>query len=189
MFRSILSFLAAALVSTLLIPADGLSGTEAELRDVTWADLAPGGRDKREYVRNASPLASLVLGLKGDAPHKPEMARALDGKRVRLSGYIVPLEFSNGGVKSFLLVPYVGACIHVPPPPKNQIVMVTSARPIKARGLFQAVTVTGILSIANARTEVAETGYSLTASDVSAYKTYRRIKRLEGHGDGDTDRQ
>lgn len=189
MFRFILLLLAAALVSTLLMPADGLAGTNTALRDVTWADLAPGGRDKREYVRNASPLASLVLGLKGDVPREPEMARDLDGKRVRLSGYIVPLEFSDGGVKSFLLVPYVGACIHVPPPPKNQIVMVTSARPIKARGLFQAVTVTGTLSIADSRSEVAETGYRLTASNVSAYKAYRRIKRLQGHDDGDTDRE
>ncbi|CAN0589312.1 unnamed protein product, partial [Laminaria digitata] len=127
----------------------------------------------------------LVRGLKGDVPRKPKMAGELDGKRVRLSGYIVPLEFSDGGVRAFLLVPYVGACIHVPPPPKNQIVMVTSDSPIKPRGLFQAVTVTGTLSIADARTELAETGYRLNASDVSAYSEYHRIKRLRGHRDDD----
>lgn len=184
-----ISFLAAAFLAAMLMPVESLAdsgaGKEAEVRDVTWADLAPGGRDKKEYVRNASPLASLVLGLKGDVPRKPEMAVALDGKRVRLSGYIVPLEFSDGGVKTFLLVPYVGACIHVPPPPKNQIVMVTSANPIRARGLFAAVTVTGSLSIADSRTEVAETGYRLDASDVSEYSDYRRVKRLQGHPDGD----
>ncbi|CAN0411045.1 unnamed protein product [Discosporangium mesarthrocarpum] len=187
MLKSTISFLAAALLAAMLIPVDSLADTG--IRDVTWADLAPGGRDQREYVRNVSPLASLVLGLKGDVPRKPEMAGELDGKRVRLSGYIVPLEFSDGGVKTFLLVPYVGACIHVPPPPKNQIVMVTSASPIKARGLFAAVTVTGTLSIADARTEVAETGYRLNASDVSRYTEYRRVKRLPGHPDGDTARE
>lgn len=183
MFKSMISFFAAAVLSTTLIPVDGLA--ETGIRDVTWADLAPGGRDQREYVRSVSPLASLVLGLKGDAPRKPEMARDLDGKRVRLSGYIVPLEFAKGGVRSFLLVPYVGACIHVPPPPKNQIVMVTSADPVEARGLFEAVTVTGTLSIADARTEVAETGYSLKANKVEAYREYHRVRRLQGHRDRD----
>lgn len=181
MFKSTISFFAAALLSAMLIPVDGLA--DAGARDVTWADLAPGGRDQKEYVRSVSPLASLVLGLKGDVPRKPEMAGNLDGKRVRLSGYIVPLEFSDGGIKTFLLVPYVGACIHVPPPPKNQIVMVTGSSPFKARGLFEAVTVTGTLSIANGRTEVAETGYHLKASDLADYTDYRRIKRLQGHRD------
>lgn len=183
MFKSTISFFAAAVLPAMLVSVDGLA--ETGIRDVTWADLAPGGRDQREYVRSVSPLTSLVLSLKGDAPRKPEMAGALDGKRVRLSGYIVPLEFSVSGVKAFLLVPYVGACIHVPPPPKNQIVMVTSANPIEARGLFEAVTVTGTLSIADARTEVAETGYHLKASNVDAYREYRRIKRLQGHRDRD----
>tara|TARA_R110002072_G_scaffold35177_37_gene104450 strand:- start:1474 stop:2019 length:546 start_codon:yes stop_codon:yes gene_type:complete len=181
----------------MLIPVDSLAdsrkgagaGADAGVRDITWADLAPGGRDKREYVRDVSPLASLVLRLKGDVPQTPVMAGELDGRRVRLSGYIVPLEFIDGGVRTFLLVPYVGACIHVPPPPKNQIVMVTSARPIEARGLFQAVTVTGTLSIADSRTEVAETGYRLNASDVSAYSEYRRVKRLQGHRDADAPRE
>ena len=187
MFRYTLSILAVAFLATILIPADSLAGTG--IRDVTWADLAPGGRDQREYVRNASPLASLVLGLRGDVPRKPEIAAGLDGKLVRLSGYIVPLEFSDGGVKTFLLVPYVGACIHVPPPPKNQIVLVTGSSPIKARGLFEAVTVTGTLSIADSRTEVAETGYLMNASDVSPYREYRRVKRLQGHRDGDAGQQ
>ncbi|CAN0589418.1 unnamed protein product, partial [Laminaria digitata] len=76
-FRSTVSFLAAAFLSTLLIPVDSVA--DAGLREVTWADLAPGGRDQREYVRNVSPLASLVLGLKGDVPRKPKMAGELDG--------------------------------------------------------------------------------------------------------------
>lgn len=150
-------------------------------RDVTWGDLAPGGRDQREYARSASPLISLILGLKGDVPAEPKMADDLNGERVRLSGYVVPLKISGRGVEEFLLVPYVGACVHVPPPPKNQIVMVTSAEPVRARGLFQAVTVTGTLSVAGSKTELAETGYRLKASRVSAYDKYRLIKRVPGH--------
>ena len=50
--------------------------------------------------------------------------KALDGKLVKIPGYMVPLEDDSEVVSEFLLVPYVGACIHTPPPPPNQIVQV-----------------------------------------------------------------
>ena len=34
----------------------------------------------------------------------------LDGKQIRMPGYLLPLEFSEKGVTDFFLVPYVGAC-------------------------------------------------------------------------------
>ena len=54
---------------------------------------------------------------------------ALDGVTVRLPGYIIPVDLGADGVTSFVLVPYVGACIHVPPPPANQLVFVTTEKP------------------------------------------------------------
>ncbi|MAI49677.1 MAG: hypothetical protein CMM16_03810 [Rhodospirillaceae bacterium] len=184
MFKTWATFLATVLVLAMLIPFKSLA--DPAPRDITWADLAPGGTNKREYLRGVSPLAALVLSAMGNERPKPEMAGDFDGKEVRLSGYIIPLEFSNGGVQVFLLVPYVGACIHVPPPPKNQIVMVSSPRPIQPRSLFEAVTVTGLLSIAESRTGLAETGYRLTASDVSRYRLYRHVKRLQDHSGAET---
>jgi uncharacterized protein len=183
MFHSKISLYAAAMFMAVLTPFHGLA--DSGIRDVTWRDLAPGGRVKQEYVRNASPLMSLLLDLKGNERPEPRMADDLEGKRIRLSGYVVPLKYSGRGVKEFLLVPYVGACVHVPPPPKNQIVLVTSAEPVKVHGLFQAVTVTGTISVAGSETEIAETGYRLTASRVSDYDKYRAIKRVPGHPDRD----
>lgn len=181
LFRSAIRVFATILLAALLFPVDSMAGPD--IRDVTWADLAPGGRDKREYARKASPLISLALGMSGETSEKPRLAAGLDGVRIRLSGYVVPLKFTAGGVEEFLLVPYVGACIHVPPPPRNQIVLVNSADPIEARGLFRAVTVTGILSLSSSKTELAESGYRLKAVQVSDYKEYRRIERLPGHPD------
>jgi len=180
-YHSTISYCAAALVALALTPFGSLA--DSGVRDLTWADLAPGGRDRREYVRQTSPVVSLVLELKGDAPKPPRMADGLDGERVRLSGYVVPLKFSGGGVEEFLLVPYAGACIHVPPPPKNQIVLVTSAKPIDARGLYQAVTVTGTISVGGSQTGLAEAGYRMTAGKVADYSEYRVIKRIPGHPD------
>jgi hypothetical protein len=91
---------------------------------------------------------------------------ALDGKRVRIGGYVVSLDFDATRVKEFLLVPFVGACIHVPPPPANQIVYVRSAQGFDVKGLFEPVWVTGTLKVTAAFTGLAEAGYSLEADKV-----------------------
>jgi len=46
------------------------------------------------------------------------------GKEVKIPGFMVPLEDFAEDVSEFLLVPYVGACVHTPPPPPNQLVYV-----------------------------------------------------------------
>ena len=71
---------------------------------------------------------------------------ALEGQSVELSGYALPLTWNNQQqVTEFLLVPFVGACIHVPPPPPNQIVYVEPSTPITPPGLFAPVSITGQL--------------------------------------------
>ena len=84
-------------------------------------------------------LAALDLET-GDAPAS---LKALDGKRVVIAAFIVPLEDDMQQADEFLLVPYFGACIHVPPPPANQIVYVTTEKPYPIEELFDAVHVTG----------------------------------------------
>lgn len=91
---------------------------------------------------------------------------ALDGKQVRIGGYVVSLDFDATRVKEFLLVPFVGACIHVPPPPANQIVYVKSEAGFEVTGMFDPVWVTGTLKTTTAHTGLAEAGYSLTAEKV-----------------------
>ena len=71
---------------------------------------------------------------------------ALDNQLIRMPGYLLPLEFSGQQVTEFLLVPYVGACIHSPPPPPNQIVYVKSDKPVEVKTTFEAVWVTGRMS-------------------------------------------
>lgn len=70
----------------------------------------------------------------------------LDGRVASIGGYMLPLEYAGTKVTEFLLVPYLGACIHTPPPPPNQIVYVQIARGIKTKGLYEPVLVTGVLS-------------------------------------------
>ena len=67
----------------------------------------------------------------------------LDGRTCSIGGYVVPLDFDSTTVKEFLLVPFVGACIHVPPPPANQIIYVKADKGFEVGGDFDPVTVTG----------------------------------------------
>lgn len=96
----------------------------------------------------------------------PAVVASLDGKRVQIGGYVVPLDFDATRVKEFLLVPFVGACIHVPPPPPNQIVYVKAETGVDVHGTFDPVWVTGTLTVTPAFTGLAEAGYSLDAEKV-----------------------
>jgi uncharacterized protein len=71
------------------------------------------------------------------------LVSTFNGKQVRIAGFVVPLGFDQTEVNEFLLVPFVGACIHVPPPPPNQIILVRSHEPVELGGLFDPVWVTG----------------------------------------------
>ncbi len=79
---------------------------------------------------------------------------SLDGELVRLPGYALPLETMEQGVSEFLLVPFVGACIHVPPPPPNQIVLAQLESPYKVKDLYDPVIITGKLRASSASTEL-----------------------------------
>ena len=103
---------------------------------------------------------------------------ALDNELIRMPGYLLPLEFSGQRVTEFLLVPYVGACIHSPPPPPNQIVYVKPDKPVEVKSTFAAVWVTGRMStragskslhLVDGSADI-QVGYTLIASEVEPYK-------------------
>lgn len=96
------------------------------------------------------------------------VVQELNGKRVKIGGYVVPLDFEATKVTEFLLVPFVGACIHVPPPPANQIIYVKAEKGLTLKGEFDPVYVTGTLTTEGQFTGLAETGYSITAEAVDA---------------------
>ncbi len=101
----------------------------------------------------------------------------LNNALVRIPGYVLPLEYKGKQVSEFLLVPWVGACIHTPPPPPNQIVHVVPAKPFETSGMFAAVWVTGRLSAASTKRSLfmidgssdIDIAYSLEASAVEPY--------------------
>ena len=101
------------------------------------------------------------------APIVPE----LNGEYVKLAGFVVPLEFDfeNGTFNEFLLAPYFGACIHVPPPPSNQIVFVKSSEPLEQKWLENAVWVTGTMTTDSVNSEYGSAGYSMESVELEIY--------------------
>ena len=102
----------------------------------------------------------------------------IDGERIRIPGYALPLEFDGTRVRDFLLVPYVGACIHTPPPPLNQIVFVSAAKSFESEGLFSPVWVEGTISTSGGSHDLSfvdgqaaiEVGYTVDAAKIEPYK-------------------
>lgn len=131
-------------------------------RDLGWKDLVP--REVRGFSFNGRAQShSIVPDRTFSDPRHYAVVPELDGLRVRLPGYLIPLEFDGTGATEFLLVPFVGACIHVPPPPPNQIVHVTTAKPHQVQGLFEPVYAVGTLRTVLAETDLAAASYSLSA--------------------------
>lgn len=102
----------------------------------------------------------------------------LNDTTIRMAGYLLPLEFNEEGDKQFLLVPYVGACIHAPPPPMNQIVYVETEKPFKVSDLYAPVWITGklkterlakSLSLVDGTAQV-DVGYALNGDSIEEYK-------------------
>ncbi len=70
---------------------------------------------------------------------------------------------------AFILVPFVGACVHVPPPPANQLVFVTTEVPYESSGLFEPVNVTGMFGKASTSTQLADIAYALSADHIELF--------------------
>jgi hypothetical protein len=104
----------------------------------------------------------------------------LDGQKVRIPGYFLPLEVSDTKVTEFLLVPYVGACIHVPPPPPNQIIYGKTAKDkgYDHKNVFEPVWVTGVMAVESMTKDLflvdgsagIDVGYSLQATSIEPYE-------------------
>ncbi|MGR3272512.1 DUF3299 domain-containing protein [Thalassococcus profundi] len=150
-----------------LLPTAALGAT---FREITWDDLIPPGVPYSEIIGEGEideqndtwdPIFD-ENGIKLNAE--------LDGASVKLPGYMIPLDTGAVGVTSFVLVPYVGACIHVPPPPPNQLVFVTTETPWPAQDLWDAIWVSGRLSAKLQSTELAEIGYEIRAERIAIYE-------------------
>jgi hypothetical protein len=85
----------------------------------------------------------------------------LVNKRILIPGFIVPTAYNDERkVTEFFLVPFFGACIHLPPPPPNQIIYVTYERGVQLDNFYDAHVVNGMLTSESRRKRASDLSLS-----------------------------
>lgn len=111
---------------------------------------------------------------------------ALEGQRIELAGFMVPLETNGTQTTQFLLVPEAGQCIHVPPPPMNQTLLVDASNaPTALRNLYQPIIVSGRLSVGQQQFDLADSGYTLVDVQVETLEIDESLIPVAPDADGD----
>lgn len=148
--------------------------TPGGVRELDWDALLP--QDARSKFQGGAPppIHDYLGGESGMAAQQVldfSVNKALDGNTVKIPGFIVPLDVGKDGlVSEFFLVPYFGACIHVPPPPPNQIVYVRMDKGMALDSIYEAYWITGKLKVTNKTTRLGAAAYQLAGTKVEIYK-------------------
>ncbi|MBA4141840.1 MAG: DUF3299 domain-containing protein [Nitrosospira sp.] len=146
-------------------------------KEKTWDDLMPKSWDpmaplkglQLDQMKDSDPRAIQALENIREAWKSAPVERSLDGERIRIPGFVIPLERAGNKVSEFLLVPYFGACIHTPPPPSNQIIHVRTAKPVANMRTMDTMWVNGLMQVGKVDTEMGQAGYQLKAERVVPY--------------------
>jgi len=164
-----------------LAPAGKANAKAGDFKLTDWDALMPKDWEPMKGVsvlslgrmQDGDPQATAALErLKRSwdtAPTEP----AMDNTRIRIAGFVVPLDAEGETLHEFLLVPYFGACIHTPPPPANQVIHVTLATPAKGIRMMDAIWVSGQLHTAISDTAMGTSGYRMDGHAVSPYQGKR----------------
>ncbi|MEE4331289.1 MAG: DUF3299 domain-containing protein [Wenzhouxiangella sp.] len=140
----------------------------ADYRQLEWLELMPEDEAKA-WLEGSTEVDHSGFG----APEPFQSYRTvgeLDGQDVRIPGFVVPIETDGeGNLKEFFLVPYFGACIHVPPPPANQIIYGRLADPIPMVNIWDAFWMEGKLNIENIENETAASAYTMDVTTLELY--------------------
>ena len=142
----------------------------ATLKEITWDDLLPAGVPYSEIIGEGE------LDEVNDTwnpiydENATKLNESLDGSYIKMPGFIIPFDIGVKGVTEFMLVPYTGACIHMPPPPANQLVMVNAKTPWPSDDLWNPVWVIGMMRMQLQTTDLGQTGYAIVADQMEVYE-------------------
>jgi len=143
-----------------------------EYKEVSWDDLMPEGwvpiaPEDQDFFEGETYDGQIeTLPAIDIAP----IVKTLDKQKLKLPGYMIPIKFNASSVSEFLLVPYVGACVHTPPPPENQIVYVSLKRPMVTQDFWAPVWVSGMMKAQISMTKFATSGYHMTEAATEVYE-------------------
>ena len=171
------------------VEATKAEGTSQKYKTVEWIDLLPKDDleallNPPEYITNIEENSTedvISNQLRGDtsnaradryqqALNSSRIVSKMDGSAIRIPGFIVPLEFDDmQTITQFFLVPWFGACIHLPPPPPNQIILTNYPKGLKLESLYEPFWISGVLKTSLVENELASAAYVL---EMNAYEPY-----------------
>lgn len=185
--RTILVTLLAIVVALAAGPAaaqdkDGKPPLRPGYAEITWDELVPKDWDPLKQFKDmnfgllndADPRAAAMLKKMRETWDNAPTNNAMDGRKVRIPGYVVPLEEGKAGLSEFLLVPYFGACIHSPPPPSNQIIHVLPRSVAKGLRSMDVVWIDGTLKTLRTDSFMGASSYRMDAEAVLPYEAKPR---------------
>jgi hypothetical protein len=160
------------LMICLLLSFSGPGAAEEQWPELDWLELMP-----EEDLRLLESLPQVDHEGGGPAALLDEILTGrvvpeMDGTRARIPGFVVPLKTvgPEQRIVEFFLVPYYGACIHVPPPPPNQIIHVTYKPGFTLTGLHEPVWIQGTLKTKSVENDIASSSYKLVSEKVEPYE-------------------
>lgn len=152
-------------------------GGKTGFREISWDDLIPADWNPEKFLadlelddlQDNDPRAMELMQRMREEWDRAPVVERFSGQQVRIPGFVVPLESDGRTIREFLLVPYFGACVHVPPPPANQLIHVIPDQPIAAGLNMSPVWVNGVLNVGRVASELGSAGYQMRAMKVEAY--------------------
>lgn len=156
--------------------------------EITWDELLPP-KWASEIKLQMSAISRLSFLVDGSKEADAAMARLRDkwdsapidrtyiNRPIRIAGYVVTLDANKTGITEFLLVPYFGACIHLPPPPANQIILIRLRKPTTKLASMDTVWVKGTLRDSRVSTSAGVTGYVLEEAESGPLKEKKQSLR------------
>lgn len=184
----VLLFVCALLCSSLLQAQSEVDPWEAKINadgllELSWENLVPTDYNPDavfeallqqydlENIEDDDPKVAEIQSKMRDLMSAAPAVASLDGRRIRMPGLVLPLEADTETMRELLLVPYFGACIHVPPPPANQILYIrTKAEGVPAREFYEPVWVEGVLHVQFHANETGDAGYILDLENIETYE-------------------
>lgn len=162
-----------------------------KFQDVEWVELIPqsdldallnppeyimqiedGSIEDRisSTIQNAIEPKQSVENVYEQALVSTNIIETMDGKNIRIPGFIVPVEFGEEKtVTKFFLVPFFGACLHMPPPPPNQIIYVEAKGGVALESLYDPVVIEGKLSVELFEDQIATSAYTMQLENLAIY--------------------
>lgn len=146
-------------------------------REIAWETLIPKDWDamapfkglQLDKMDDNDPRAVQALWKAKKYWKSAPVDPAMEGQQIRIPGFVVSLDREGEALKEFLLVPYFGACIHVPPPPANQVIHARSAKAVKDIRSMDAVWISGVIKVDQSDTSMGAAGYSMKVVKVEPY--------------------